>query len=74
MDSMFGLDKVQPSTITKLSAKKTIAWIKDVLTFDEYSKDEDLVTYLMEEGKLEEEDAKYWVSQRYHYINKFNFL
>ena len=44
-------------------------WIKSVLSNDEYSSDEELVAYLMQEGNMTEVEAKTWVSKRNFYLN-----
>lgn len=44
-------------------------WIKSVLSNDEYSSDEELVTYFMQEGNLTEDEAKAWISKRSFYLN-----
>jgi hypothetical protein len=44
-------------------------WVKSILSNDENSSDEELVTQLMSEGKMTEEEAKKWVSKRDFYLN-----
>jgi hypothetical protein len=44
-------------------------WIKSVLSNDEYSSDEELITYFMEEGKLTKDEAVAWVKKRDIYLN-----
>jgi hypothetical protein len=47
--------------------KTTIAWIKSTLANDEYSSDEEIITYFMEEGQMSEEEARSWVAKRSFY-------
>jgi hypothetical protein len=44
-------------------------WIKSVLSNDETSSDEELVTHFMHEGKMTEKEARMWVSKRDFYLN-----
>ena len=52
--------------MTKLTAK-TIAWLKDTLTNDEVSTDEELMAWFIEEGKLTKAEAEKWVNLRRAY-------
>jgi pyrroloquinoline quinone (PQQ) biosynthesis protein C len=53
----------------KLKKEKEESWIKAVLSNDEYSSNEELVKYFMDEGKLTEKQAKKWVAKRNFYLN-----
>lgn len=43
-------------------------WIRSVLSNDEYSSDEELVKYFIEEGKMSEKEAKGYVAKRNYYL------
>jgi hypothetical protein len=53
--------------MTKLNAK-TIAWLKDTLTNDEYASDEEMLEYFINEGKLAKAEAEKWVNLRSAFI------
>jgi hypothetical protein len=42
-------------------------WIKSILSNDEVSSDEELITLFMEEGNLTEREAKRWIAKRDFY-------
>lgn len=48
---------------------ETVSWIKDILSNDEVSTDDDLITHFMEEGRVPLDEAKLWVSRRAFYLN-----
>jgi hypothetical protein len=52
--------------MTKLNAK-TIAWLKDTLTNDEVSTNEELIAWFITEGKLTQAEAEKWVNLRRAY-------
>ena len=52
--------------MTKLNAK-TINWLKDTLTNDEVSTDEELMAWFITEGKLTKVEAEKWVNLRSAY-------
>src|SRR5436189_2495889 len=52
--------------MTKLNAK-TIAWLKDTLTNDEVSTNEELMAWFITEGKLTKAEAEKWVNLRSAY-------
>ncbi len=43
-------------------------WIQAVLSNDEYSSDEEIVTYFIQEGGLAEQEARAWVQKRGFYL------
>jgi hypothetical protein len=47
--------------------KTTLKWIKSTLANDEYSSDEEMVAYFMQEGSITEEEARNWVAKRNFY-------
>ncbi len=53
----------------KTNKLKLEHWIKAVLSNDEYSSDEEIVTYFMQEGELTSEEAQAWVAKRDFYRN-----
>ncbi len=46
---------------------QTIAWIKQTLSNDEYSSDEEMLEYFMKEGPLSSEEAEQWLALRPRY-------
>ena len=50
-------------------ANETTEWIKDVLTNDEVSTDEELVELFKRNG-VPEKEARQWVAQRNNYLGK----
>lgn len=49
-------------------SKKDLAYIKDILSNDEASSDEELIALFMQELKLSRLQAKVWVRRRYFYL------
>jgi hypothetical protein len=47
--------------------EKTIFWIKQTLSNDEYSSDEEMLEYFMKEGPLSSEEAAQWLALRPRY-------
>ena len=47
---------------------KTISWIKQTLSNDEYSSDEEMLEYFMKEGPLSSEEAAQWLALRRQYM------
>ena len=47
----------------------TEAWIKDILSNDEFSTDEELIEFFKTEGKLSQAEAESWVAKRDFYAN-----
>jgi len=48
---------------------QTQDWIKDILSNDENSSDEELVEYFMEEGPMSKQQAEDVVTKRKFYLN-----
>ena len=46
---------------------QTISWIKQTLSNDEYSSDEEMLEYFMKEGPLSYEEASQWLALRPQY-------
>ena len=46
---------------------KTISWIKQTLSNDEYSSDKEMLEYFMKEGPLSSEEAALWLALRHQY-------
>ena len=46
---------------------KTISWIKQTLSNDEYSSDEEMLEYFIKEGPLSSEEAAQWLALRHQY-------
>ena len=49
---------------------KTISWIKQTLSNDEYSSDEEMLEYFMKEGPLSPEEAAQWLALRPQYMRE----
>lgn len=52
----------------QISQQKQKHWILAVLSNDEYSSDEEIVTLFMQEGGLTEQEARAWVEKRDFYL------
>jgi N-acyl-D-aspartate/D-glutamate deacylase len=51
-----------------LNPKNLSDWVLDALVNDEYSEDEEMVRYFMQEGNVNEEQARAWVAERAYYV------
>jgi hypothetical protein len=48
----------------KLSVVELPKWVRDTLSNDEYSSDDELMEYFMQEGKIDQDTARRYVSYR----------
>jgi hypothetical protein len=59
---------VYHTTMRRKVKPPTEEWIKQILSNDEVSGDQELVEWFMEEGHLSRKDAEKWVKKRDFYL------
>jgi hypothetical protein len=62
------MKRIRDKYIATTLDQQTVAWIKDILSNDDVSTDEELMTHFMEEGRVPLDEAKLWVSRRGFYL------
>jgi len=60
---------VEDKYTSEVLDKKTEIWVKSILSNDDMSSDEDLISLFMDEGNMSREEATTWVLRRNFYLN-----